>query len=340
MKRKVVIVLSVSLATVAAMAALLWAFSGVLAAASRASLLPADQSVPPSISYQGRLTDSTGKVVSDGIYTMTFGIYDDSTLGSLLWTQTSSISVTDGLFSVVLGSLANPLGPTEFSGNARWLGTSVNSDPEMSPRQMFHSVPYAIRAETLSAGGIVSGTSVGPTYAFINSGSGPALAVGGDMIIEGDAQLNGDVTWYTRTGRISVSPATFQPFNESYQYNRTGRRLYTDSGEYYYASVNLPDGSTVTSMTFYYRNASAGEIVTMTLKRGAVDTTSTGDLGEVASAYTSANDGYNNDHDDSIDYSQVDNENYIYWLYAHFDGTGDDLRVMAVVVEYQYTEPY
>jgi hypothetical protein len=339
MNRKLLITLATSLVATAAVVALLWAFHSSIAAASSAAaslalLQPAAPPIPPSISYQGRLTDPSGAPVSDGTYDMTFSVYDNPSSGSPLWTQTIPVSVTNGLFDVVLGSPANPLDSDAFSGGPRWLGIQVAPDPsEMMPRQFLSSVPYALTAETLRAGGQVSGTTAGPVYTFVNAGPGPAL------VTRGDVHVAGDLSWYTRTGHISVSPSAFQPFSESYQYNRTGRRLYTDSGEHYYAPLNLPSDSTVTNMTFYYRNATASEVVTMTLKRGTVGTTDTDDMATVGSTYISG-DGYGNDYDDTIDYAQIDNEAYTYWLYAKFDGTGDDLRVMAVVIEYEYTEPY
>ena len=39
--------------------------------------------VPKQINFQGRLTDSEGKFVTDGDYSLTFRLYSDSTGGSL-----------------------------------------------------------------------------------------------------------------------------------------------------------------------------------------------------------------------------------------------------------------
>jgi len=68
--------------------------------------------IPRTISYQGVLTDASGKPVSpDGRYSMTFEIRN--TAGTLLWSESygeldqDSISVTGGLFTVYLGTKNN-----------------------------------------------------------------------------------------------------------------------------------------------------------------------------------------------------------------------------------------
>ncbi|MBK9248044.1 MAG: tail fiber protein [Ignavibacteria bacterium] len=68
--------------------------------------------IPGTISYQGVLSDATGKPVSpDGKYSMTFEIRNSG--GTLLWSESygeldkDSISVTGGLFNVYLGKKNN-----------------------------------------------------------------------------------------------------------------------------------------------------------------------------------------------------------------------------------------
>ena len=340
MNRRMTFALTASLVAVVAVVALLWAFNIVAAAAPQApqaAQQAAAAPVLPTINYQGRLTDPTGANVSDGLYSMTFGLYDTGTGGTPLWTQTSSVLVRDGLFNVELGSPTNPLSADLFPGGTRWLGIQVDPDPdEMLPRQLLTSVPYAFRAETLRVGGLVSGTTPGPIYTFANNGTGPALE------IDGDAHIDGDVTWYTRTGYISVSPAAFESYDESFQYVKKGRSLHATSGANFYAPLQLPHGSTVVSMTFHYLDNDATGAITTTLKRGPVDGTASqhSDMAVAASPAAAAV-GYDSATDDTIDDPVVDNQNYIYWLYTRFDGALTDAqRVMAVVIAYQYTEPY
>ncbi len=332
MNRKRTILLAAPLAVAVIVVALLWTLNTARAAPQAAS--QAAPPIAPSINYQGQLTDPSGTPVEDGVYTMTFSIYNSATTGFPLWTQTSAVTITNGLFDVALGSIANPINAAVFPGGPRWLGVQVDPDPEMTPRQLFHSVPYAVTAEGLRSGGATSDTSPDALYTFANNGSGPAL------VADGNVHIDGDLTWYTRTSRISVSPAAFQPYNDSYQYVRKGRSLYTTSGRHYYAPLQLPDGATIDSLNFcYLDDTTTTGVVTMTLRRGyaAGDASSYDIMAEIGSYDV----GYQCNVEFTIDYPTVDNTSYIYWLHAEFDGSLDEYRqVMAVTIEYEYTEPY
>jgi hypothetical protein len=102
--------------------------------------------VPNGITQQGRLLDSDGEPVT-GELTFVFTIYDNPELSAeenILWTETQSITLDDGYFSVRLGDGgSNPFPETLFDGSARYLGVKVGSDDEMSPRQHIASTPYA-----------------------------------------------------------------------------------------------------------------------------------------------------------------------------------------------------
>jgi len=62
-----------------------------------------------------------------------------------MWAETTSVTVTDGVFSVILGS-DNPLDRSIFEDGTTWLGVKVGADHELSPRKQLLSVPYAIQA--------------------------------------------------------------------------------------------------------------------------------------------------------------------------------------------------
>ncbi len=96
------------------------------------------------INFQGRLSDDSGIPVPDGDYQMTFFIYSSSTGGSPIWSETQNVATTDGIYSVVLG-LINELDPYDITGD-RYLGVKVESDSEMSPRQLLTAVPFALKA--------------------------------------------------------------------------------------------------------------------------------------------------------------------------------------------------
>jgi hypothetical protein len=101
---------------------------------------------PGLISYQGRFSD-TGTPLADGAYSVAFTIYDQPTAGTVLWTETQNVTVTGGLFSVLLGSV-NPISPSVFSGSTCFLGIKLGANPEMTPRPRLSSVPYSMVADS------------------------------------------------------------------------------------------------------------------------------------------------------------------------------------------------
>jgi len=101
--------------------------------------------VPGLMNYQGTLTDEDG-VAMDTTVSMAFSIYDDSTGGTLKWTETQpAVVVSSGIFNVLLGRV-NSIPDTVFKAPTRWLGVRVGGDPELQPRQRITAVGYAFWA--------------------------------------------------------------------------------------------------------------------------------------------------------------------------------------------------
>ena len=117
--------------------------------------------VPKIINYQGWLTDSLGTPI-DTTVAMTFSIYDSDLGGFSKWSEThSSVTVTGGVFSVLLGMGTPPM-PIEdsvFNQPERWLGITIGAAPEIKPRTRLASVPYSHRVNTVdgASGGTVTG---------------------------------------------------------------------------------------------------------------------------------------------------------------------------------------
>jgi hypothetical protein len=108
--------------------------------------LSLEQSAPQLINYQGRLADDQGQPV-EGSRQMHFAILDGATASAqVLWGETQTVTVSGGLYHVLLGSL-NPVGPAVFSGPVRYLEVKVNGET-LSPRQPIASVPYALTVDT------------------------------------------------------------------------------------------------------------------------------------------------------------------------------------------------
>ena len=71
---------------------------------------------PRLMNFQGRLTDTVGSPVADGIHSVTFRCFTSSSGGVLLWQETQNVTTTKGIFSVLLGAV-DSLRPGVFSGD-------------------------------------------------------------------------------------------------------------------------------------------------------------------------------------------------------------------------------
>jgi hypothetical protein len=111
-----------------------------------------------TVSYQGRLFDNSGDPVNGNV-TLVFSLYDQASGGNRKWgpeTHTG-VPVSDGLFSVLLGSRTVDGVPQSALGGDLWLEVSVNGET-LSPREQLGAVPYAIWSLT---GADSSGVPVG-----------------------------------------------------------------------------------------------------------------------------------------------------------------------------------
>jgi hypothetical protein len=96
------------------------------------------------MSYEGYLTDSSDEALT-GTYSMVFSLYSASTGGAALWTETQpTVSVTNGYFSVQLGSVSAI--NLDFD-QQYYLGINVGGDGEMTPRYALNSTAYAKSAD-------------------------------------------------------------------------------------------------------------------------------------------------------------------------------------------------
>ena len=194
--------------------------------------------IPRLISFQGQLLDTAGDPVSDGDYTMTFSLYDVAAEGSVLWSETLTVAVEDGLYHVNLGAAPSPL---ELPFDVPYfLGVTVGSDAEMTPRLALTSTGYAMRAETADAlgdhsaadfifaseAGAITAASTGAAFSVTNTGGGPAAFMDGALEIDhGDLMVHGEGSFDEdgETGALYLGDA----FNYIKAVNGSGIRIGT-----------------------------------------------------------------------------------------------------------------
>lgn len=175
------------------------------------STLSVSAQIPETISYQGHLVGTDGRSASDGIYQVEIFLYAEPQGGSPLWSETQRAYLSDGVFSLSLGSI-NPL--TLPFDRPYWLGFSVAGDVEMSPRTELASSPYAFRsavAETLEGGAVSS----------INGLDGPVRIAGAGGVTV--TEIDGVITILTSMPKelqggpkVEIAPKNAQESDKDY----------------------------------------------------------------------------------------------------------------------------
>ena len=205
--------------------------------------VPVFSEVPHLINYQGTITGVEGPLT--GLYTITFRIYPDSLGMDVLWEEGHvDVNIVDGLLFAILGRYT-PIPETLFSNAERWMGITVEDDPEIAPRMRITATPWALRASVADSALVVSGsssmslpfsgqyTTSGVVFSIHNDGDGIAVrgssAAGGGVGVHGSAAgvegigVYGEATdegeglhyggYFTATGENGVGLYAEAPFS-------------------------------------------------------------------------------------------------------------------------------
>ncbi len=196
------------------------------------SVSPAYATVNEQITYQARLYTSTGAPVPDGTYSIKFSLYTASTGGTPTWTASGnvaspsgvSVTVTNGGFTVQLGaSDQNSLSEVDWSQNALYLGITVGSDSEMSPRRRLTSAPQALYSADagLFQGMSASSTVFGSDSLFTLNQTSNTAATGTRTTLEVRSRGTNDSLDYLFRG-INSADATVFSINRQGAVTTTG----------------------------------------------------------------------------------------------------------------------
>lgn len=166
---------------------------------------PSGSAVP----YSGQLSDDTGQPAPAGSYDFKFSLYSDETGGELLWTEIQTgISVKDGLFTALLGSVSS-LPEAFWQKGVGWLEVEMRAPGEadftpLSPRQKLiptsSSVPSAPTALSCAH------THFGENWTGANTNYGLRVGTSGNnsTAIEGVASTGTDswgISGYSAPGQ-------------------------------------------------------------------------------------------------------------------------------------------
>ena len=160
------------------------------------AVIAANAQVPQLINYQAILTNPDGDPI-DGTRSIRFSIHDSETGGTELWSETQDVTITDGLFSILLGSVT-PIPYSVFDDDETYLELKVGSDPVMTPRKRLVSVAYAMHAN-------YADHVTGLTGDFVESVDGVSPDGSGNIdLVEGD---NITITPDAGSNQITISAA-------------------------------------------------------------------------------------------------------------------------------------
>lgn len=173
-----------------------WGMGALVFSAGVAALAyaPVNDTLPRLIPYDGFL-ESNGLPLA-GSADFTFRLFTADTGGTEAWSESQSVPVADGRFSVRLGSI-NALPESVFTADTLYLAVEVNSAP-LAGRQRILAMPYAIRAAEAQAFRVRQSLSVDG-----------ALGVGGTATVDGaisGASLG--VTGTVTAGNVSATTVT------------------------------------------------------------------------------------------------------------------------------------
>jgi hypothetical protein len=297
---------------------------------------------------------TTGTVgIATGSSGPTWGLYGQSNAASGygVYGENTSAGTTYGVYGVNASSSgAGVMGTSKNAAGAGVRGETVSG----------HGVEGVVDWTRQGAGVGVHGsggfygygasfenlTTMTPTVLIENqnyASGGPALEVWGTTVITGNTHVNGDLTWKPRTGYVSISPAAFQPPDNDELYEQLGHTVSRNRWQptdlvNFVADAQLPHGATVTRFTVYWSLLISypPTPATFSLVRSDLAMESLPVMATVASWSDDDNVLFSSSTT-SISDPVVRNDVNIYFVKAAMPGA---VRLHAVIIEYQVSEPY
>ena len=99
--------------------------------------------VPRILSYQGQITSTDG-IAMNGTHHITATLYSDHLGKNSVWQGSYNAAVTNGVFTVMLGSGVSKLPDNTTLDRPLWVGINVDGSDEMRPLTQLSAAPYAL----------------------------------------------------------------------------------------------------------------------------------------------------------------------------------------------------
>jgi hypothetical protein len=143
------------------------------------------------VNFQGKVVNTDGTNVANNSYSFTFKIYSQQAPGGVaIWTETKSLTISDGIFQTNLGDTVSLPGSVDFNTDSIFLGIEFNGNGEMTPRVQFTASPYAFNSDALDGKDWTNPGTIGTSATTL------ALASGGTS------------AWTNTSGNLTISTAT------------------------------------------------------------------------------------------------------------------------------------
>ncbi|NQT20708.1 MAG: hypothetical protein HQ592_13455, partial [Planctomycetes bacterium] len=243
--------------------------------------------VPGLINYQGKLDDAGGEPVS-GVKSMTFEFRDAPAAGNLLggFSETQNVTVTDGLFNVLIGSAGGGVPQSIFAVPEVYLSVTVEGE-ELVPRSRVASVGFAFRAATAD-----NADALEARVAALEALLANVALNGNTMVISG---LNVQIVNGTGTtdGAVNGVGNLIVGYNElrGAENARSGSHNIVVGGEHNFTSYGGLVAGHLNTISGRYASVSGGSNNTASGNRSSVS----GGYGNTAgSSWSSVSGGYDN----------------------------------------------
>ena len=331
-----------------------------------------------AFTYQGKLLWN-GRAVDGQLCSIIFSLWNAETGGQQIGSSINTVvRPQKGYFTVQLD-----FGSSAFDGSIRWLQMQPSCEASMgpvmprvplTPAPVAHSLrPGAMVIDTTgSTGGLyaqsgpdwllplfvmiktpglwgdskfgdgVVGTSQQGNGLYGYSESGKALYA------DGDAHVEGNLTWKAKTSAISVSPAAFVPNYSDQVYRNAGSFLLNlgSTKRWWSANIQLPHGATIKKVQFCWQDGSDEQADGALMRRPINTPPFSGAVEEVVASVSSR--GSVNTiiegcaETNNIHFPTVDNINYAYYLDLNLppDGSQTTMVFYGVRVIYEIKSPY